>query len=676
MAFREQLEFLLSVSGVAAAAGELKGFSDSADREGEKAARSWDDMGGKLQKVGLGLTAGVTAPLIAGFGAAAKAAVEDADATSRLAEALRGAAGATDAQVESTEAWISKQLESKGFTDDQLRPAIERAVRSTKDLGEAQGIVTVAMDIATRTGKSLEEVTAALGKASDGQLKPLRDLGVELKDGEGKARAFDDVLAELNVTFGGASAAAADTTAGKMKIANAQFGEAVEMIGANLLPVMGTLAEVAGSVSGAFAGMSPEMQKVIVYSGLALAAIGPLTTAFGTAMRGAEKLAGALGHGATGKGVAAALGGVTAAIAIAVVAWQVYASKQRENEDRARSFGEALRAEAEGISGGVEALIASSVAHDNLSRALEAAKAPASELTAAIKAGSDEFAIAITNIESHGTSAIVTGNQLSALTKSMIDNARAAGISDMQMVAMLRELDALADAADDNTEATNEQSTALAALEDQTAGTAAAYRHLGEASRATTDETEKAVVVGDTYAEVQRINAEVIEQSTRALEDYERQLSATLDPTINAEQATIRNRQAIEALTEKTREAAAEDGISAQEKDELRLATLDLISATADQVDKMVEANQVSDTAAARKAALLYLLGVEQAATGDATGALAEYIAKVKEIPASTTHMITLDTSQADRSLADYVRRVRESGELVGGSPQFLFGRN
>ncbi len=60
-----------------------------------------------------------------------------------------------------------------GVTDDQLRPAFSRLVRSTKDVEEAQNLLNLALDLASATGKPLEVVTNALGKAYDGNTTAL-----------------------------------------------------------------------------------------------------------------------------------------------------------------------------------------------------------------------------------------------------------------------------------------------------------------------------------------------------------------------------------------------------------------------------------------------------------------------------------------------------------------------
>jgi hypothetical protein len=61
-----------------------------------------------------------------------KAAIADEQAQLRLANALKAATGATDAQIKATESMILKTSLATGVADDALRPALQRLAVSTK----------------------------------------------------------------------------------------------------------------------------------------------------------------------------------------------------------------------------------------------------------------------------------------------------------------------------------------------------------------------------------------------------------------------------------------------------------------------------------------------------------------------------------------------------------------
>jgi hypothetical protein len=167
-----------------------------------------------------------------------KAAIADEKAQTQLAIALENATGATTAQIKATEDYILKTSLATGVTDDALRPALGRLVRSTGDVTQAQDLLAQALDIASATGKPLETVSNALGKAYDGNTASLGKLGIGLSAAELKTMSFQQVQGRLSDLFGGAAAANADTYSGRIARMQIAFDEAKETIGFALLPIL------------------------------------------------------------------------------------------------------------------------------------------------------------------------------------------------------------------------------------------------------------------------------------------------------------------------------------------------------------------------------------------------------------------------------------------------------
>jgi hypothetical protein len=111
-------------------------------------------------------------------------------------------------------------------------------VRSTGDVSKAQDLLATALDVATATGKPLETVANALGKAYDGNTAALGKLGVGLSSAELKTMSFEQVQSKLSDLFGGAAAANADTYSGRIARMQVAFDEAKETIGFALLPIL------------------------------------------------------------------------------------------------------------------------------------------------------------------------------------------------------------------------------------------------------------------------------------------------------------------------------------------------------------------------------------------------------------------------------------------------------
>lgn len=269
-----------------------------------------------------GAKAGIAfAAISAGALMAAKAAAEDEQSSTQLATSLKNVTGATDATVKSVEDYINKTTLATGIADDKLRPAFQRLVTSTKDVGEAQKLTNLAMEIATNKHLDVELVANALAKANDGNVNSLKKLGITLGDnaqnladynkeqkaiakytaeaqsaltefGKGSkeyqsamekvnhhteianqlAKNGIDVFGELGDTFKGSLAANANTAAGRMQIMQNSMAEAKESIGYALLPAL-------QSLTGVFQKLAPFIQDNAEIIGKTVLVVGALTGA-------------------------------------------------------------------------------------------------------------------------------------------------------------------------------------------------------------------------------------------------------------------------------------------------------------------------------------------------------------------------------------------------------------
>ena len=207
-----------------------------------------EDSAGKLEKFGKVAGAAFLAAAAAAGAYAVKigvdgvkAAIADEQSQIKLASALENATGATKAQIAATEDSIDKMARATGVADDKLRPALSRLALSTGDVSKAQDLLSLALDISTQTGKPLEGVANALGKAYDGNTAALGKLGIGLSSAELKAMSFTDVQTKLSDLFGGAAAKNAATFQGRMDRLKVAFDEGVEAIGVKLLPIIEAL---------------------------------------------------------------------------------------------------------------------------------------------------------------------------------------------------------------------------------------------------------------------------------------------------------------------------------------------------------------------------------------------------------------------------------------------------
>ena len=227
---------------------DTKQFIDGLDKA-DKETRSFSDKLGGALKAGalafaaVGAAAGAMAIKI-GIDAV-KAAIEDEKAMKSLAQTLKNTTKATDAQIAATEDFIDKTARATGVADDQLRPSLDRLVRSTQDITKAQKLQTLALDISAGTGKDLATVTEALGKAYDGNLGALKRIGVPLDENIIKSKDFDKAVIALSETFAGQADVAANTFAGRMARIKIALDEAKESLGQALLPILEKFARFA-----------------------------------------------------------------------------------------------------------------------------------------------------------------------------------------------------------------------------------------------------------------------------------------------------------------------------------------------------------------------------------------------------------------------------------------------
>lgn len=232
-------------------------------------------FGGKLDgfasKAGLAFAAaGAAAAVYAGKLAidGVKAAIEDEAAQAKLATTLKNVTGATDSQVKATEAYILKTELAYGKTDNELRPSLDRLVRSTKNVEEAQKLQSLALDVAAGTGKSLEAVTNALAKAHDGNTAALGKLGIGIDKATLKTMTFDDVTKAMAGTFEGQAIKQTETFQGKLDRLNVAFGEAKETVGSYILdavtPMVSTIVDkVVPAVATFASGMSDNLGPIL-----------------------------------------------------------------------------------------------------------------------------------------------------------------------------------------------------------------------------------------------------------------------------------------------------------------------------------------------------------------------------------------------------------------------------
>jgi hypothetical protein len=213
----------------------------------DKLRRGLNDADRSLSGFGKNLS-GLVGPALIGATAAAgafavalavdgvQAAIQEEAELAKLAKTVENLG--FGAQSEQINTFIDDLQYTAAVSDSELRPAFSRLLTATDDVTQSQKLLQLALDVSAGTGKSLETVTNALGKAYDGNLGALGKLGAGIDAATIKNKDLDGAVAKLSSTFEGQAATAADTLAGQFKTLNIAFDELKESFGTGFLQGM------------------------------------------------------------------------------------------------------------------------------------------------------------------------------------------------------------------------------------------------------------------------------------------------------------------------------------------------------------------------------------------------------------------------------------------------------
>ena len=299
--------------------------------------KSMQRVGATMATVGAGMTAAITAPLIAAGFAASKAATESRDAMGQVEAALKSMGNVAGQTKESLADMATDIMRNSLYDDDDvLRKVTANLLTFGKVAGdEFRRAQVAAVDLATRMGMDLQSATVLVGKALNDPIKgmgALRKAGVQLDEGQQKlvkslvasgdaAGAQRILLGELEKQFGGSARAAQDTDPyDSLRDSLNDLSEAMGgIINQYLLPIIDRLAQLASG----FNGLSPKVQGFAVVALAVAAALGPVLIAVGAVVSAIGTIAAAVA-GAGLVAFAPVILGVAAAVAVAVAAFLIF----------------------------------------------------------------------------------------------------------------------------------------------------------------------------------------------------------------------------------------------------------------------------------------------------------------------------------------------------------------
>ena len=223
-------------------------LNDKGIKNATKSTQKYEGALGRVSKIGIAAYAALSAAAIKFGEMSVKNALADEKAQRILALSLKNSAGASQGVTDAAEAQIDKIQRLTGVSDDQLRPALSRIVRSTSEVSSAFDMLNLAIDISKGTQKDLGAVSIALSKAVDGNFIALQRLGVGIDKDLLATKDFNKIFGELRRNFAGFAAAEADTVEGKLARLKVAADEASEVIGESLVNAVIKIGSSSGSI--------------------------------------------------------------------------------------------------------------------------------------------------------------------------------------------------------------------------------------------------------------------------------------------------------------------------------------------------------------------------------------------------------------------------------------------
>ena len=227
-------------------------FQGKALKEAQAQVFSFEKLANKAAKT---LTGFFAAEKVYAFGKASlDAFMNDQKALALLDQTLKDLGLSFDSAAAND--FITKLSETYGITKEQLIPAFQTLIRYTHDLGAAQNLSQLALDISAGTGKDLTAVTGALGKAYGGNTTALGKLATGLTKADLASKDFGLIQKKLTAMFKGDAAIAADTYAGKVARLKVAFHDMQVQIGQGLVDAFSQLVGPKGSITSATDAMA------------------------------------------------------------------------------------------------------------------------------------------------------------------------------------------------------------------------------------------------------------------------------------------------------------------------------------------------------------------------------------------------------------------------------------
>lgn len=267
---------------------------------------SWNSTADKLSSTGNKLSLALTAPLVAGFGAAISAA-------SDLQETMSKVDVVFSDNADEVKTWASTSIESMGLAEETALAA----AATFADMGQGMGmsvdaatdmstsLVQLSADMASFSNTSQSMAQTALASVFTGETESLKQYGIvmtetnlqqfAMQQGISKTVAEMSEMEKVQLRYNfvldrtsraqGDFARTSDSTANQTRMAKEQVKELAATFGENLLPLASDVLGFVNDLLEGFNSLDPAGQKTILTIAGIAAAAGPVIKLAGTGMK-------------------------------------------------------------------------------------------------------------------------------------------------------------------------------------------------------------------------------------------------------------------------------------------------------------------------------------------------------------------------------------------------------
>jgi hypothetical protein len=234
---------------------EIKAIADKAIAELKEVNKELDKMDGTSGKASAGIDRMQQASKLAtgalfamgtafaGFAAVGiKEALEAETVMTKLGTTM-SSVGVNTAENRKAVQDLASSYIDLGFADDAAAAGLEVLLRTTGDLDESQKLLALSADVARTKNIGLAEASGILAKASMGNAKAFKEMGIELDTTLPKSEAIAKAMDQLNTKIGTQAENATKTFAVQMQIVRERFNDTAESLGSILLPLIKDMLE-------------------------------------------------------------------------------------------------------------------------------------------------------------------------------------------------------------------------------------------------------------------------------------------------------------------------------------------------------------------------------------------------------------------------------------------------